>query len=655
MSQSVNTSENEVGNKEVEGNVDSQTSTGISFESLGVPERIAKVLTAQGKATAFPIQEDTLPDTLAGKDVLGRGETGSGKTLAYAIPLVTRLGEELISDDAPKGGNPVRALVLAPTRELVNQIDEVIKPLAAAYGMKTTTIFGGVRYQKQINELRGGAQIVLACPGRLEDLLNQRALSLDAVTITVLDEADLMADLGFLPAVNRLLKQIPEGGQHLFFSATLDHGIDTLVKRYLHNAKIHEIDAVNAHVETMTQHVFEVTSSEKPALIETLASGQGKRILFTRTKHQAQHLADKLTKSGIPAAQLHGNLSQNQRDRNMAVFKSGAANVLVATDVAARGVDVPAVELVVQVDPPKEAKSFLHRSGRTARAGMSGDVVTLVTPDQRRDTRRMLRQAAIKTSAREVTSDSPEVLDLVGPQADYVSPKKLEQAMEEFTRALSKKRNAADRGNRSARSERRHGRNHDRYEHDRSGGRGGHNRHSSNDFHKDPHRTRSSHDERGTWHDDSSDENRSQRRSREFSDGRKYRDDRGFRGDDRNERRDRHNDRSRFERSDRRSNRSDDRRDDGYRSDRRHDRNDSDFGSGRRSGRANDRYDRYDRDEHRSQRSSSDFHGRSSRKSDSNPFSDRSASKGRRSGGHDFDRSGNRGSHRSSQRGGKRY
>ncbi|MCI1983821.1 MAG: DEAD/DEAH box helicase [Bifidobacteriaceae bacterium] len=676
----------------------SQSATDTTFVELGVPERIASVLSQHGKTTAFPIQKDTLPDTLAGKDVLGRGETGSGKTLAYSIPLVARLGEELLEsqeNNEPAPRNPVRALILAPTRELVNQIDDVIRPLARTYGMRTTTIFGGVRYSKQISELRAGAQIVLACPGRLEDLLSQKALSLDAVQITVLDEADLMADLGFLPSVNRLLQQIPEGGQHLFFSATLDHGIDTLVKRYLHDAKVHEIDAVNAQVETMTQHVFEIKTNDKAAMIETLASGIGKRILFTRTKHQAEHLAEKLTKSGIPAAQLHGNLSQNQRDRNMSVFKSGAANVLVATDVAARGVDIPAVELVVQVDPPKEAKSFLHRSGRTARAGQSGDVVTLVTPDQRRSTRRMLRQAAIKTAAKEVTSDSPEVLDLVGEKAQYVDPRELARAMEDFTRDLTRRRNESDRAerNRNRRNGRggsRNGRNHDRYEHDRSGGRGrgGHDRNRSDRRDRDRDDfSRTSRDERGTWHDDndfrgnhSDHGNRQDRRNRDFGDDRKYRGNRYDHDDFRNDRKDRHNDRSSERRDDRRSGRPErehsDRyaRDDRFEGRKHNDRNRYDRDDNR--GRGNDRYSddrrgnsRYDRDD-----APRSFHGHSSaKKAGRNPFSDQAKANSRENsgarrrngslrsnnhqnhqGGNHQDRQGSQGG-RNQRRGGKRY
>lgn len=430
----------------------------VPFSELGVPEMICRALASEGKATAFPIQKDTLPDSLAGRDILGRGKTGSGKTLAFAIPLIVRLGMQggaeddetlgryeramrkrggQFEDEGRNGRNrggsrrsgrnqrnmPLpepRGLILAPTRELANQINEVVEPLAALCRLQTTTVYGGVRQQRQVDALRAGADIVVACPGRLEDLLRQRLLSLDAVEVTILDEADEMADMGFLPAVERLLEQIPVEAQHMLFSATLDHGIDELVHRFLHNPKVHEIDDATAHVSTMTHHIFETTQATKHELVRTLASGKGKRILFTRTKYQAKKLAKNLTNSGIPAAELHGNLSQNQRDRNLNAFSNGSVKVLVATDVAARGVDVSGVELVVQVDPPADAKSFLHRSGRTARAGHEGDVVTLVLPEQRRDVRRMLRIANITSKPISVTSDSPAVESLVGQHAERI-------------------------------------------------------------------------------------------------------------------------------------------------------------------------------------------------------------------------------------------
>lgn len=414
----------------------------ITFGELGVPGLLVRVLAADGKKTAFPIQADTLPDSLAGRDVLGRGRTGSGKTLAFSIPLVTRLGsydslgqtamkefrdeikrrkkaslEERRSDDFlphPRG------LVLAPTRELANQINDVLMPLAHAFGMNTTTIYGGVKYIHQVRDLKAGADIVVACPGRLEDLLRQKALTLSSVEVVVIDEADEMAGMGFLPPVKRLLEQISPNAQHMLFSATLDHGVDEVVNTFLHDPKVHEVDSATAEPDLMTHHVFETTRGDKHELVRTLASGTGRRILFTRTKFQAKKLAKNLTQNGIPAAELHGNLSQNQRDRNLAAFDSGDVRVMVATDVAARGIDVGGVELVVQVEPPADPKSFVHRSGRTARAGKAGDVVTLVLPEQRRETRRLLNQAGIKTKMIEVTHDSPEVLELVGDRAERV-------------------------------------------------------------------------------------------------------------------------------------------------------------------------------------------------------------------------------------------
>jgi superfamily II DNA/RNA helicase len=421
-----------------------------SFAQLGVPGPLVRVLAKDGKTTAFPIQAATLGDSLAGRDILGRGETGSGKTLAFSIPLVARLGEgdvpmryDTIEDledmDEPRSGRGSkrgrgqggsrrrsgtmphpRGLILAPTRELVNQIDEVVAPLAAAYGMRTTTVYGGVKYSRQIADLNAGADIVLACPGRLEDLLEQGVLSLESVGISVLDEADEMADMGFLPAVERLLNQVDDSGQRMLFSATLDHGVDKVVKRFLHNPVVHEIAPADAQVGTMTHHIFGVTQGNKHEVIRQLASGQGRRILFTRTKFQAKKMADKLVKAGIPAVDLQGNLSQNQRDRHLAAFTSGEVRVLVATDVAARGIDVSDVELVVQTEPPEDPKSFLHRSGRTARAGESGDVVTLVLPNQRREARQMLRNAGLEVKSVDVVPGCEEIENLVGEPAPLV-------------------------------------------------------------------------------------------------------------------------------------------------------------------------------------------------------------------------------------------
>ena len=388
-----------------------------SFADLGVPARLISNLSARGLTDPFPIQVSTLPDTLAGLDVLGRGKTGSGKTLAFAIPLVARLADAKRRPAHPTG------LVLAPTRELVTQISAVLEPLAASYGLKVTTIFGGVSQSRQESALRAGADIVVACPGRLEDLMRQRLISLDSVDITVLDEADHMADLGFLPGVTRILAATPSNGQRLLFSATLDNGVDKLVKRFLRNHVMHSVDEVNSHVAEMTHHVFHVASAgAKTELVHRLASGNGRRILFMRTKHQARKLARQLTDAGVPSVDLHGNLSQPARDRNLAAFTSGEARVLVATDIAARGVHVDDVQLVVHVDPPAEHKAYLHRSGRTARAGSAGDVVTVVLPEQRRDTSALMRRAGISVAPQQVTAASEPVAQLVGEVAPYQAP-----------------------------------------------------------------------------------------------------------------------------------------------------------------------------------------------------------------------------------------
>jgi superfamily II DNA/RNA helicase len=390
-----------------------------SFAELGVPTQLTDVLEREGKTKAFPIQEDTLPDTLAGRDVLGRGKTGSGKTLAFALPMVARLGR---SGGKSRPGHP-RALVLAPTRELATQIDAVIAPLAKAYGLTTTTIFGGVSQQRQERALRAGVDIVVACPGRLEDLMKQRHVTLDNVEITVLDEADHMADLGFLPGVTRIMTATPERGQRLLFSATLDNGVDKLVRRFLSNPITHSVDNEDSHVEAMTHHVFHVNGADaKRELVQALASGTGRRILFMRTKHQAKKLAKQLTAAGIPSVDLHGNLSQGQRDRNLALFQGTTHRVLVATDVAARGVHVDNVELVVHVDPPAEHKAYLHRSGRTARAGSAGDVVTVVLPEQRRETDQLLKRANIQVRPQAVSASSGPVSSLVGEVAAFVKP-----------------------------------------------------------------------------------------------------------------------------------------------------------------------------------------------------------------------------------------
>ena len=386
-----------------------------------------EVLRADGKTTAFPIQQATLPDSLRGANILGRGRTGSGKTLAFAIPLVARLAENFVDlinsgkkrNARENGDLPApRAMILAPTRELVHQIDDVVAPLAAAYGMRTVTVYGGVRYQRQVSQLKQGAQIVLACPGRLEDLLRQGALTLEKVMVSVLDEADEMADMGFLPAVTRLLEQVQPDGQRMLFSATLDKQVGALVSRFLPNAVVHAVDDADSQVDTMTHHIFAVSAGDKYEVLRKLASGCKRSIFFTRTKYQAKNMAKKFVQQGIPAVDLQGNLSQNQRDRHLAVFAEGLVRVLVATDVAARGIDISEVALVVQTEPPEDPKSFLHRSGRTARAGEEGDVVTLVLPNQKRSAHMMLRRAGIHAKAEDVNPASPVLDEIVGEAAE---------------------------------------------------------------------------------------------------------------------------------------------------------------------------------------------------------------------------------------------
>ncbi|MDN4477066.1 DEAD/DEAH box helicase [Demequina sp. SYSU T00039] len=390
-----------------------------TFSELGVPTQLTTVLERDGKTSAFPIQESTLPDSLAGRDVLGRGRTGSGKTLAFSLPVVARL---MNRKGRAAAGRP-RALILCPTRELATQIDAVIAPLAASVGLTTTTIFGGVNQRRQEQALSRGVDIVVACPGRLEDLMKQRIVSLDQIELTVLDEADHMADLGFLPGVTRIMTATPRRGQRMLFSATLDNGVNTLVKKFLDQPVTHSVDSAESPVEAMTHHVFHVADAgAKRDVVHALASGTGRRVLFMRTKHQAKKMAKQLTADGIPAVDLHGNLSQNARDRNLAAFAAGEAKVLVATDVAARGVHVDGIELVVHVDPPAEHKAYLHRSGRTARAGSEGDVVTLVLPEQKRDTAQLLSRAKISVRPEAVNASSSQVVALIGEVAPKVAP-----------------------------------------------------------------------------------------------------------------------------------------------------------------------------------------------------------------------------------------
>jgi superfamily II DNA/RNA helicase len=387
------------------------------FADLGVPADLSTILADLGITTPTPIQAATLPDSLAGRDVLGRGRTGSGKTYGFLLPLVARL-----SGGKPAQSRRPRALILAPTRELVAQIESSLAPLAAAAHLTTRTVFGGVGQNPQVQGLRRGVDIVIACPGRLEDLIGQGHCDLGAVEITVLDEADHMADLGFLPAVRRLLDKTPKDSQRLLFSATLDKAIDVLVKRYLRNPVTHQADSAQSPVATMDHHVLHLAREHRVPVLVDLTSAPGRTVVFTRTKHGAKALTRQLNSAGVPSVELHGNLSQGARTRNMEAFHSGRATTLVATDIAARGIHVDDVALVVHADPPVEHKAYLHRSGRTARAGARGTVVTLMTDDQVREVRSLTRAAGIKPTTTKLGGADHPVLATLAPGERVLVP-----------------------------------------------------------------------------------------------------------------------------------------------------------------------------------------------------------------------------------------
>ena len=385
-----------------------------TFASLGVPASLVAVLDDDGITTPFPIQEATLPDALAGRDILGRAQTGSGKTLGFALPLAARLAGGRTAARRPRG------LVLVPTRELATQVQEVLKPLAKAMRLWVTTIYGGVSQGPQVNALQRRTDIVVATPGRLADLIGQGHCDLSDVEITVIDEADQMADLGFLPVVRRLLEATPSDGQRLLFSATLDSAIDVLARRFLTDPARHSVDENSSPAE-IEHHVITVAHGNRVEVIAALAGGDKRSLVFTRTKHGAERLARQLTAAGIPAAELHGNLRQGARSRNLAAFSSGAVRVMVATDIAARGIHVDGIDLVIHADPPAEHKAYLHRSGRTARAGADGVVVTMQTPAQVREVRDLMRKAGVTPQVAEADPDSAVVREIAGPPAQRVT------------------------------------------------------------------------------------------------------------------------------------------------------------------------------------------------------------------------------------------
>jgi superfamily II DNA/RNA helicase len=384
--------------------------TNVTFEALGVPEPLVTTLAAASITAPFPIQAATLPDALAGRDILGRGRTGSGKTLAFSIPLVAGLAGGHTSAGRPRG------LVLVPTRELASQVQAVLAPLARAMHLSVATIFGGTGQNPQVAALRKRVDIVVACPGRLADLIQQGHCHLGDVEISVIDEADHMADLGFLPVVRRLMDDTPQEGQRMLFSATLDKAVDVLVRRFLNEPASHAVDS-SAAPPALVHHLLTVAPADRVGVVATLAGGSNRSLVFTRTKHGAQKLARQLTSAGVPVAQLHGNLGQGARERNLASFASGKARVMVATDIAARGIHVDGIDLVIHADPPAEHKAYLHRSGRTARAGAAGVVITVQSPAQAGDVRGLMRQAGVVPLAAQVSPGSALLRSIAGPPA----------------------------------------------------------------------------------------------------------------------------------------------------------------------------------------------------------------------------------------------
>jgi superfamily II DNA/RNA helicase len=379
-----------------------------SFAELGLPRALNQALGRAGIDTPFPIQAATIPDALTGRDVLGRASTGAGKTLAFGLPMIARLDGRGARPRRPRG------LVLVPTRELAMQVCDSLAPLAQARDLSLRLVAGGLPIAKQIQGLVRGADIVVATPGRLIDLIERRACDLSEVEITVLDEADHMADLGFLPVVRRLLNMTPADGQRLLFSATLDGDVATLVTEYLTDPAIKALASSRAAVDTMDHHIFRVSAAEKWRLVTEIAARDGRTILFVRTKYGAERLAANLNKSGVPAGALHGGRTQAQRTKALSRFKDGTVTALVATDVAARGIHVDDVSLVLHVDPPADHKDYLHRSGRTARAGTSGVVVTIVTPAEQRAVRSLMSAAGVEAEQRDAEPGTSAVRAVTG-------------------------------------------------------------------------------------------------------------------------------------------------------------------------------------------------------------------------------------------------
>ena len=379
-----------------------------SFAALGVHPDLIPVLTRGGITDPFPIQAATLPDAIAGRDILGRGQTGSGKTLAFGLALLTRLSGRRAAPHRPLG------LVLVPTRELAMQVSDTLAPLAHGTGLSVRLIAGGMPYAKQVRALERGVTVLVATPGRLIDLVNRGSVDLSEVSITVLDEADQMADMGFLPVVREILDMTRPNGQRLLFSATLDRDVDSLVRAYLRNAATHSLDPAQASVDTMDHHVLLVHPADKDVVTAQIAAREGRTIFFVRTQAGADRLADKLAEQGVPVGALHGGKSQAVRTRTLDAFRKGHTEALVATDVAARGIHVDGISLVVHVDSPTDPKDYLHRAGRTARAGESGTVVTLASPRQQRMVSSLAKRAGVDPYVARVRPGDQTLTDITG-------------------------------------------------------------------------------------------------------------------------------------------------------------------------------------------------------------------------------------------------
>jgi superfamily II DNA/RNA helicase len=389
------------------------TDASLAFSSVGLHPNLQRAVADQGYTVMTPIQAKAIPHVLAGRDIMGAAQTGTGKTAAFSLPLLHKMLPHENSSMSP-ARHPVRALVIAPTRELADQVAANIKGYAAQTKLRVAVVYGGIDMKPQTLELKAGVEVLVATPGRLKDLMRQGACDLSDIEITVLDEADHMADMGFLPDVTDILDAVKPGGQRLLFSATLDKDVDVLVKRYLNDPVTHAIGPVDEPVATMDHHLLLVAPKEKSAITAEIANREGRTILFARTKHGVDRLAKQLVQVGVRAAGLHGGKSQGLRTRTLAEFREGTISVLVATDVAARGIHVDDVTLVMHVDPPADSKDYMHRAGRTARAGERGTVVTLVLPHQVRSTSAMTRRAGINAPRVRVTTGDTELVKLTG-------------------------------------------------------------------------------------------------------------------------------------------------------------------------------------------------------------------------------------------------